>query len=137
MKIETVMQKVGITPGCWEWLGYKEPQGYGRVGRNKAAHRVVYELLVGPIPEGLTLDHLCRNRGCVNPAHLEPVPRGENVLRGATITARAKAAQTCPSGHPYEGENLYVYPRGARGCRACNREANRKYRARRKERSCV
>jgi hypothetical protein len=87
--------------GCWEWLAAKERTGYGTffcrhvIGRGTAiperAHRVAYELLVGPIQAGLTLDHLCRNRGCVNPAHLEPVTRGENVRRGV-ISRKAEAA---------------------------------------------
>lgn len=81
------------------------------------AHRWSYEFHVGPIPEGLDLDHLCRNRGCVNPDHLEPVTREENIRRAfATVTH-------CPSGHPYSDENTYVRPGTVhRKCRACARQ---------------
>lgn len=87
-----VMRKVKVGPlgACWEWTGARNGNGYGRVhvrpGKLAYAHRAVYALLVGPIPAGLDLDHLCRNRSCVNPLHLEPVTRGENLLRGETLT---------------------------------------------------
>src|ERR1700751_234362 len=72
-------------PGCWEWHGYVSKRGYGffhAFGRPRPAHRVAYEIYVGEIPGGLDLDHLCRNRSCVNPAHLQPVTRQINILRG-------------------------------------------------------
>jgi hypothetical protein len=75
----------GSVDECWEWQGRRNPSGYGEAGRYGKvwlAHRAVYEELVGPIPEGMTLDHLCANRGCVNPNHLEPVASYENTLRG-------------------------------------------------------
>ena len=75
---------------CWEWAGAHDNHGYSKTSfeyRDMAAHRVAYELVVGPIPEGLTIDHLCRNRGCVNPAHLEPVTQRENTLRGVSPAA--------------------------------------------------
>lgn len=112
--------------GCWVWQRAKS-QGYGyykipgekRVVR---AHRFMYEREVGPIPEGLTLDHLCRNRACVNPAHLEPVSRGENVLRGESPAAQHARATTCVNGHPFNDANTYIRPgRGTRECRACFR----------------
>lgn len=108
--------------GCWLWTAHTAA-GYGRFRMNRprrvaCAHRVAYELVVGPIPEGLDLDHLCRNRGCVNPAHLEPVTRGENVRRGA----KGRLVTHCPQGHEYDGPNTYVDPKGLRHCRACRRE---------------
>lgn len=104
--------------GCWEWTGPREPFGYGRVSSLRA-HRIAYELLVGPIPVGLTLDHLCRNPPCVNPAHLEPVTMGVNVLRGDTITGRAARQTTCKRGHPF------TIVAGRRVCIECRRARDR------------
>lgn len=123
------------TATCWFWTGPVDRHGYGRIseggggGRLRFAHRVSYEIHVGTIPTGLVIDHLCRNRRCVNPAHLEPVTVGENVLRGETLTARNKALTTCHRGHPFDAANTTVC-RGRRFCRACARE---KYRQRRGE----
>lgn len=107
--------------GCWTWTGARSTGGYGRVhwnGRGLQAHRVAYELLVGPIPDGLQLDHLCRNRACVRPGHLEPVTLPENLARGVGPSAINSLATTCPQGHPYDGENTYAW-RSSRMCRAC------------------
>lgn len=110
---------------CWEWQGCTESvSGYGAftpsTGNTVKAHRYAYEEMVGPIPEGLHLDHLCRNRICVNPYHLEPVTCLVNVQRGA----RGRAAVThCPSGHEYAGDNLRVI-RGRRYCIACTNARN-------------
>ncbi|MFF3643369.1 HNH endonuclease signature motif containing protein [Streptomyces sp. NPDC002564] len=105
--------------GCWEWTASSTTSGYASFtvpGLARTAHRAAYLLMVGPIPEGLHLDHLCRNRLCVNPDHLEPVTQAEN-------NRRAGAARTrCAKGHVYDVANTYIRSNGARDCRACNRE---------------
>ena len=106
---------------CWIWQAYTCRKGYGQFkvdGRMVKAHRWSYEHFVGPIPDGLELDHLCRVRNCVNPAHLEAVTHAENVRRGES-GKNQRAKTHCPQGHPYAGENLYVYPDGRRNCRTC------------------
>jgi hypothetical protein len=115
---------------CWEWTASKIG-GYGRfsVGQHRtvAAHRWAYEALVGPIPDGLTLDHLCRNRACVNPAHLEPVTMRENVLRGFNPCAINARKTECPKGHPFDEVNTYRKPSRPqlRYCRTCERDGDR------------
>lgn len=120
--------------GCWIWQLGKN-QGYGQLtvaGVAYRAHRYFYEQRYGPIPEGFTLDHVCRNRACVNPDHLEPVPNKVNVLRGTGITAINARKPACIHGHPFDETNTYVTPQGARQCKTCNRERQRAYEMRRK-----
>jgi hypothetical protein len=118
---------------CWLWTGSGNGRGYGQIGegnRNLYAHRVAYELAIGPIPIGKQIDHLCRVRNCVNPAHLEAVTQKENVERGTTgeVNAARQLAQThCKRGHPFDAANTYIAPNGQRLCKTC-----RRWRARRK-----
>lgn len=115
--------------GCLIWSASKCHLGYGRMsvaGRSAKAHRVSYELLVGPIPEGLVIDHLCRNRACVNPNHLEAVTQKVSVHRGGGVAAIKARKTRCHVGHPLAGDNLRIDSYG-RHCRACaiKRDADR------------
>lgn len=121
--------KVDKTDTCWLWTAATR-RGYGAFGVNgrmMGAHRLAYELMVGPIPVGMQLDHLCRVRHCVRPEHLEPVTAKENIQRGQTGPSRGRqqrAKTHCPHGHPYDEENTRIYL-GHRHCRACQRVHNR------------
>lgn len=128
------LRKILFTYSCWIWQGATS-HGYGvfRDGeKTVVAHKFLYERLVGKVPEGLDLDHLCRNRACVNPNHLEPVTRQVNLLRGETITASNAAKTHCKKGHPFSGENVQRL-QGRRRCKTCYRYitmmGNRRYRA--------
>lgn len=115
-----IADRIDASGDCWEWTGYLNTNGYGTVNIGNAprlAHRVVWTVLVGPIPEGLELDHLCRVRHCVNPDHLEPVTNAENKRRGMGNQHIRKTH--CTRGHPLSGENLVVLLDGRRNCRAC------------------
>ena len=115
---------------CIVWIGTTGRLGYGHISVNsstKDVHRVSYETFVRPIPEGLSLDHLCRNRACINPDHLEPVSHRENVLRGFGPTSLNARKTHCKRGHPLSGDNLYIIPStGSRVCRVCDRERQRR-----------
>lgn len=119
--------------GCWLWTGRLTKAGYGQISvknRQQQVHRVAYEAWVGAIPDGLTIDHLCRIRNCFNFAHLEPVSQKTNTLRGQTITARNLAKTHCPQGHEYATENTYRTTGGGRRCRQCQREHHTKWKQR-------
>lgn len=122
---ERITSRIAENPetGCWDWTG-KTLDGYGRL-TGEYAHRVSYELFVGPIPDGLELDHLCNRPLCVNPAHLEPVTHDENMRRAAERRTH------CKRGHEFTPENTYVRACGARQCRRCNALAVARYKMRR------
>lgn len=118
--------------GCWQWTAGTNFRGYGRFyapPKNEAAHRYAYEIVKGKIPEGLTIDHLCRNTGCVNPAHLEAVTGKENNLRSNNIPALNARKTHCIRGHPFTVENTY-HPYGQpsrRQCKECVRITSRNW----------
>jgi len=127
-------KKVKKTEGCWEWTAYIRRDGYGQWGTRYmklaplVAHRVSYCLLIGPIREGMTIDHLCRNRKCVNPEHLEMVTQRENILRGVGLSAMNARKTHCPKGHPLSGDNLASHRLPVRVCRTCASRRCREYR---------
>jgi hypothetical protein len=130
---ERFWEKVEKSDGCWVWTASQTSTGYGQFlvsGCPRKAHRVAYELVVGPIPAGLVIDHLCRNRLCVNPSHLEPVTHRVNILRGTAPSVLAALRTHCVNGHEYTPGNTYFNRRGTqagrRRCRICTLEANRR-----------
>lgn len=131
-----VLSKVEKTDGCWVWKGVRTDNGYGQVRipsslggvrRRTTAHRVVYELLVAPIPVGKVLDHLCRNHRCVNPAHLEPVTDRVNILRGEGAPSINSRKTHCGKGHPFDAIHKSG-ERVTRVCRRCGAEKRRRQR---------
>lgn len=142
--IERLMPKLrhedhGYTSPCWVFTGYVRPQGYAIISgvqagkrRNFYVHRLTWEQFRGPIPEGLTIDHLCRVRHCCNPEHLDVVTQQVNVLRGNSLSARRARQTHCRRGHPLVPGNLYHDP-GHRICRTCKLAQCEEYRRRRAE----
>lgn len=114
---------VVTTSGCFEWQGYTDRHGYASIGfggHKRLGHRVVYQLVIGPVPRGLVLDHLCRNRKCLNVAHLEPVTIGANVRRGTGPVANNARKLYCKHGHRFTTINTYLRPDGSgRDCKQC------------------
>lgn len=126
---ERIASKIEVDANsCWLWTACKNARGYGSVGfegSSRLAHRVIYELLVGKVPQGLELDHICRRHACTNPAHLQPVTHNENVLRGTGATARNAAKTHCVRGHELSTDNLVAsdwIKRGIRRCLPCTKE---------------
>lgn len=123
---------------CWVWTGAKTNAGYGQLGRRMGgkqfsmmAHRLAYEAVVGPIPDGLQIDHLCRVPSCVRPDHLEPVTLKENLMRGVGPSAINAKKTTCKRGHPLSGDNLFTW-RDRRGCLICRKSSSDAHHARQK-----
>jgi HNH endonuclease len=123
---ERFNRMIGTSGECWLWTGARKSHGYGGITvlgrRGRSAHRIGYELYVGPIPEGMTLDHLCRNRMCVRPDHLEPVSNTVNVLRGMSPFAINARATHCVHGHEFTADNILRHPSRPNGrkCLACS-----------------
>ncbi|AKY03535.1 HNH endonuclease [Streptomyces phage Hydra] len=122
--------KVSVSEsGCWEWAAYRDRHGYGAFyweGKDRRAHRVSFSVLSRPIPDGMEIDHLCRNRSCVNPAHLEPVTQTENIDRGENHIGVNRTKTHCAQGHPLVEGNLVLnkLKLGHRYCLTCQRARN-------------
>jgi len=132
---ERFWSNVDQSGDCWLYLGAKTHNGYGRPsfqGRRIMAHRLAYELAIGPIPEGLQIDHLCRVRSCVNPSHLEAVTQQENISRSDAPTAVNARRAECIRGHAFTKDNTYVTADGRRQCRTCIRIRTAKFEARKR-----
>jgi hypothetical protein len=126
------LSEMDTETGCRVWTGAVVASGYGKIslpaGR-VGAHRVAYETWVGQLPQGMTVDHLCRNRRCINPAHMEAVHGRANTLRGEGMTAKRARQTHCKRGHELTGGNVYLW-RTSRICRTCRRERDERKRAR-------
>lgn len=128
---DRLLSRVSLSnSGCWEWTGHLTSTGYSQmtVGSrtdktrtNTQAHRVSYAVFVGELVDGLQIDHLCRNRKCINPKHLEQVTCAENLRRGNPAWKQQMARTHCPKGHEYSESNTYVRKSGGRMCKECSR----------------
>lgn len=132
--LQKFIEYVRHPTACWEWDRAKTTKGYGQLkgdsGKVEYAHRISYELFYGKIPDELQIDHLCRNRACVNPLHLEAVTCRVNILRGVGVAAKNARKTHCPRGHKLCGGNLIVtdlQKRRYRNCLICSRLRNYKY----------
>ncbi len=134
--LDRLWSKVEFTTDCWNYLGGKGSGGYGRFWLNKKIvlpHRLAYEQYKGKIPEGLVIDHLCKNPSCVNPSHLEAVTQKENLIRSDNFIGRKMLQTHCIYGrHPLSGKNLYRRKNNMRSCRKCDVRRSREYQERRK-----
>jgi len=131
---QRLLNRTDRTGKCWIWLGSCNDRGYGKMwdgSRLSYVHRLSYEAFVGPIPNGLTIDHLCRNRQCLNPEHLEPVTNRENILRGEGPSAKKARRTKCSGGHQLSGTNLMQSRLPYRQCRICFNEWQRQYKRKR------
>lgn len=131
-----IVDNIIMTESCWIWTGLKHSAGYGCFGWNNKllySHRVSYEIYRGKIPKNTELDHLCRNRICCNPYHLELVTHKENVLRGESLSAKNKKKTHCKHGHKFTKENTYVRPdRKGRNCLICKKIVKNRFESKRK-----
>ena len=124
--IERFLNKVRVSDsGCWEWTGFVKPNGYGNIAihnKPRYTHRTIYEYYYGNIDSNLTIDHLCRNRRCCNPNHLEQVTTKENLMRGNGLASQNAKKTHCPQGHEYNHQNTYTHPNtGFRSCLTCKK----------------
>ena len=124
VRVNRFLDKIDMSGDCWEWQGWHDPNGYGRISvyaptiptRSRLVHMVAWELFNGIIPAGFEIDHLCRNRGCVRPEHLELVTHAENMARSSW-----SMRTHCTRGHEYTTESTYLRTDGGRRCRICRR----------------
>ena len=131
-------ERIRIDGSCWLWTATLWPNGYAQMSINgikRLIHRWAFETFRGPIPEGLQIDHLCRRKNCVNPAHLDVVTNRENTIRGdgpRLLGERQRGKTHCPQGHPYDEQNTYISSVGKRHCRKCWRIHTASYKKRQK-----